>query len=217
MICPELTVYDLSLGLPPESLFENTPVLRFSQSWLPAPEEGLRSGEVRIGWFGSTFCFDAKLADDRIFTSAEKRNEMLFLLGDTLEFFAGIQDDPAYVEYHYAPNGVIHQLLWPRPLASIDLKSSGGVEAFAIIENSSKSAVDRIAGGWRVNAQVQLPRSTNCNGSLAGVSLDVHFGRYDYSDRESKPVLSSTSPLRRASFHDRADWRNVLCIPDPRP
>lgn len=31
MIGPELTAYDLSLG-PPESLFENTQVLRFSQS-----------------------------------------------------------------------------------------------------------------------------------------------------------------------------------------
>jgi hypothetical protein len=211
MNCPELPDYDISRKQSAEEIFKDSPVLHFNQSWLPSPTEGFCSGEVRIGWSGDRFCFDAKLEDSRIFTDAKKRNEMLYLLGDTLEFFAGVENDPSYVEYHYAPNSVILQLLWPRPLATIDLKSSGGVEAFAILEDSSKHKVQSISGGWRVSGQVKLPRPRNSSQSLAGVAVDLHFGRYDYSGSDSKPVLSSTSPLPRASFHDRENWRRVVC------
>lgn len=205
MDCSELTKYDLSDGLPAAILYENSPVLEFSQSCLASTENGFRSGEIRLGRFGGRFFFDGKLEDERIFTSAQKRNEMLYLLGDILELFAGIKNDPAYLDHHYAPNEVILQLLWPRPIASIDLKSSGGVEAFAIFDNFSRHAVERISGGWRVNAQVPLTQSGNSSESLAGVALDMHFGRHDYSD------------LPRASFHDRANWRNVLCTPTKSP
>lgn len=213
MDCPELPGYDLSRELPPEGIFSNSPVLHFTQSWLPSSAEGFRPGEVRIGWCGNRFCFDARLQDERIFTTATKRNGMLYLLGDTLEFFAGVENDPAYVEYHYAPNNVLLQLLWPRPLATIDLKSSGGVEAFAIFEDSSKHKVQSIPGGWRVSGQVLLPHPGNPPESLCGVALDLHFGRYDYYGPDSKPVLSSTSPLPRASFHDRENWRRAICQP----
>lgn len=211
MECPELPAYDLCLEQPPESLFAGSPVLHFTQSWLPSQEEGFCSGEVRIGWYEDKFCFDAKLVDSGIYTGAMKRNDMLYLLGDTLEFFAGFENDPAYVEYHYAPNSLILQLLWPRPLASIDLKSSGGVEAFTILEDSSKHRVQLIPRGWRVSAQVQLPQFRESLHSLAGAVVDLHFGRYDYSGKDSRPVLSSTSPLPRASFHDRQNWRRVVC------
>lgn len=217
MDCPELPEYDLSRELPPEGIFARCPVLNFTQSWLPSPVEGFSPGEVRIGWCANKLCFDAKLQDERIFTAATKRNEMLYLLGDTLEFFAGVENDPAYVEYHYAPNSVLLQLLWPRPLATIDLKSSGGVEAFAIREEDSTHLVASIPGGWRVSGQVQLPRPGNSSESLSGVAVDLHFGRYDYSDPDSKPVLSSTSSLPRASFHDRENWRRVICQPGTRP
>lgn len=217
MNCPELPDYDLSIEQPSDAIFADSPVLHFDQSWLPSQDKEFSSGEVRIGWCGNKFCFDAKLIDDRIFTSATKRNEMLYLVGDTLEFFAGIENDPSYVEYHYAPNSVILQLLWPRPLATIDLKSSGGVEAFTISEDASRHLVQLIPGGWRVSAQVQLPHFGNSSNSLAGMTVDLHFGRYDYSDRDSKPILSSTSPLPRASFHDRENWRRVVCKPGNRP
>jgi len=217
MDCPELPEYDPSRELPPEGIFSNCPVLHFTQSWLPSPAEGFRPGEVRIGWFGNKFCFDARLQDERISTAAAKRNEMLYLLGDTLEFFAGVENDPAYVEYHYAPNSVLLQLLWPRPLATIDLKSSGGVEAFAILEDSSKHKVQSIPGGWRVSGQVLLPCPGNSSESLAGVTVDLHFGRYDYSGPGAEPVLSSTSPLPRASFHDRKNWRRVFCRTNSQP
>jgi hypothetical protein len=217
MECPELPEYDLSEEPPPEETFSNCPVLYFTQSWLPSPVEGFCPGNVRIGWCGNKFCFDARLRDERIFTTATKRNEILYLLGDTLEFFAGIENDPAYVEYHYAPNSVLLQLLWPRPLATIDLKSSGGVEAFAIFEDSSKHKVQSIPGGWRALGQVQLPRPRNSSESLSGVALNLHFGRYDYSGPDSKPFLSSTSQLPRASFHDRENWLRVVCQPVTRP
>ena len=217
MNCPEIPEYELSRKPPGEEIFANSPVLHFNQSWLPTPIEGISSAEVRIGWFGRKFCFDAKLRDKHIFTAATKRNDMLYLLGDTLEFFAGVEEDPTYIEYHYAPNGLLLQLLWPRPLANIDLKSSGGVEAFVISEDSSRHNIQRIPGGWRVSGQVQLPRLGNSFESLAGVAVDLHFGRYDYSDSDSKPILSSTSPLPRASFHEREYWRRVICQPDNRP
>lgn len=214
MDCPELPPFDLTRELPAEEVFAKSPVLHFTQSWLPSPTEGFCTGEVRIGWFGNKFCFDARLQDERIFTAATKRNELLFLLGDTLEFFAGLENDPAYIEYHYAPNNVLLQLLWPRPSATIDLQSSGGIEAFAIWEDFSRHDVQSIPNGWRVSGQIQLPRHGNCSESLSGVAVDLHFGRYDYAGPDSKPILSSTSPLPRASFHDRENWLRVVCRPN---
>jgi len=209
--CPHLPDFDIACPISVDAAFANSPAILFSQSWLLQGQPGLAAGSVRIGWHGDQFCFDAQLQDAGLFTSAKHRNEMLYELGDTLEFFAGAAGANSYVEYHYAPNGVILQLLWPTNARSLDIPSMGGVQAFAIEDNQSTSAVLPFRGGWRVCAKVKFPDLSNASGTLEGREIDLNFGRYDYADAETPPVLSSTSVLPRCCFHDRQNWRLVVC------
>lgn len=211
MNCPHLPDFDIICPISVDAAFTNSPAVLFSQSWLAKRQPEFTPGSVRIGWHGNKFCFDAKLQDARLLTSAKHRNEMLYELGDTLEFFAGAARSNSYIEYHYAPNGVILQLLWPANARSLDISSMGGVQTFSIEENHSTSLVLPFDGGWRVCAKVQFSDLSNASGTLEGSEIDLNFGRYDYADAKTPPVLSSTSVLPRCCFHDRQNWRRVVC------
>ena len=167
MDCPELPDFDPIVPAAWDAAFAGSPVLTFNQSWRAERQPGFSAGSVRIGWQRDAFCFDARLEDSCLFTTASQRNDILYLLGDTLEFFAGAAGSPAYVEYHYAPNGVILQLLWPQSARAITLPAAGGLQAFAIEENDSSHSVWPIPGGWRVCAKVRfgpLKRHRNAGG-----------------------------------------------------
>ena len=211
MFCPRIPDFDITSPVSVDRAFAHSPVVDFSQSWRSQSQHGFTPGSVRIGWHGDQFCFDAQLQDGRLFTSAKHRNEMLYELGDTLELFVGAASSKSYIEYHYAPNGVILQLLWPANARSLDIPSMGGIRTFVIEENRSTSAVLPCHGGWRVNARVHLPDLSNTFGTLEGREIDLNFGRYDYANAETPPVLSSTSVLPRCCFHDRPNWRRVVC------
>jgi hypothetical protein len=211
MDCPELPDFDPIVPAAWDAAFAGSPVLTFNQSWRAERQPGFSAGSVRIGWQRDAFCFDARLEDSCLFTTASQRNDILYLLGDTLEFFAGAAGSPAYVEYHYAPNGVILQLLWPQSARAITLPAAGGLQAFAIEENDSSHSVWPIPGGWRVCAKVRFGPLLNATGTLEGTGIDLHFGRYDSADAVTPAVLSSTASLPRCCFHDRPNWQRVVC------
>jgi hypothetical protein len=213
MDCPHIPEFDPASSQSVEAAFAKAPVLSFSQSWLLKPDAAFASGTVSLGWRADRLVFDARLEDGHLFTRATRRNEPLFQLGDTLEFFAGVTGQESYLEYHYAPNGVILQLLWPRYARDIDLATSGGLAAFAFEENLSDCLVRPMPGGWRVTASIQSRVLLGAGPTLEGARLDLHFGRYDYSGSDTPPVLSSTAPLPRRCFHDRPNWHRIVCLP----
>lgn len=214
MICPHLPDFDPRSSESVDAAFARAPVFSFFQNWLSKPDAAFASGIVRVGWRADRLCFDARLEDEEVVTRAMRRNEMLFELGDTLEFFAGVSGHDSYLEYHYAPNGTILQLLWPRPARGIDIPAAGGLAVFAIEENDSIHVTSRSPGGWRVAASVRAAVLLGGDSSLEGAAIDLHFGRYDYFHGGAAPVLSSTAPLPRRCFHDRANWHRVFCEKD---
>jgi hypothetical protein len=212
MDCPLLPEFDPASPESVDAAFARAPELSFSQSWLSKNEARFAPSNVRVGWRGDRFCFDARLQDEQLFTRASRRNEPLFELGDTLEFFAGAAGHESYLEYHFAPNGTILQLLWPRHARDIDLPAAGGLAAFAIEENHSIQTINRLPGGWRVTASLLSPTLLQSAPTLENAAIDLHFGRYDFSGTDHPPVLSSTALLPRRCFHDRPNWHTVLCV-----
>jgi len=211
MDCPHLPDFDPGLPESVDAAFACAPALVFFQNWMTKPDAAFESGIVRLGWRENRLCFDAQLMDANPMTLATQRNEPLYELGDTLEFFAGVSGQKSYIEYHFAPNGTILQLHWPRCAREIDIPAAGGLGGFSIRENYSVHAASRMPRGWRVTASVYLPDLSPRASSLRGAAIDFHFARYDYSSPKGVPVLSSTAPLTRRCFHDRAHWHQITC------
>ena len=211
MDCPELPDFDLHDQAAVENAFAAAPTLALRQSWLPAPHTDFRGGTLRIGWRADHLLILARLEDDHIVTAATRRNEPLFQLGDTLEIFVGAPCSLAYIEYHYAPNGTILQLLWPRSARELDLPAVGGLSAFALEDEESIHSIHAIPEGWQVCASIRLPPLLKIPANLKGRSLDLNFGRYDHADAHTPPILSATAPLPRCDFHDRPHWHRVNC------
>lgn len=191
--------------------FASAPVIDFAQHWLDVRSPDFAPAQVRIGWNATSLCFDAHLTDHAIFTAATRRNQELYRLGDTLEFFAGADDLPSYIEYHYSPNNLTMQLAWPQPIREIDLTAAGGVPGFMVVDDASHHAVLATPTGWRVCASVPARAFGLEVASLADTTWDLSFSRYDYASAETPPILSSTSPHAEASFHRRHEWLRVLC------
>ncbi len=183
--------------------------MHFTQSWLPEAERNLRPGFVRIGWRGSFFCFDAHLVDDAIFTTASRRNDELYRLGDTLELFAGAVGEDAYVEYHFSPNDLVMQLFWPRSIRELNVRESGGIQTFMREENESRHVLCWTEKGWRVSGMLAASALGVQSDTLTSRNWEISFGRYDYSPLNSTPVISSTSRHEQASFHRRFEWTQV--------
>jgi hypothetical protein len=208
---PELPDFDPADPAAVEIAFADSPILSFAQAWLPAPQADFRPGTIRLGWRDDRLLVLARLEDDRIFTTATGRNEPLFQLGDTLEVFVGAAGSNDYLEYHYAPNGTILQLHWPRNARELDVPAAGGLRAFAIEDNDSFHRVRPIPRGWEVLAALRLAPLLKTPAPLASLPLDLNFGRYDHRDAHTPPILSATAPLAACNFHARPYWHRATC------
>lgn len=208
MICPELPDFDPDDPEAVENAFAGSTLLHFGQSWRPALEPGFQPGTVRIGHHAERLLVLARLEDAHIATAATRRNEPLFQLGDTLEIFVGESGSPEYLEYHYAPNGTILQLRWPRSARTIDVPTAGGLPAFAIEDNDSRHRVRPIPGGWEILAAIHLPATRH---------LDLNIARYDHHKSPTPPTLSATAPLPARDFHLRPHWHALDLEPSRDP
>lgn len=192
--------------------FREAPALGFDQPWLANQEQGFHEGRVRIGWRADRFLYFAELKDCDVMTRADGRNQHLWMLGDVLELFTGVNGHPSYVEYHTAPNALTLQLRFQSSEAFQKLCEGSSLEAMMVIDDGANVRTRRNGAGWDVYGE--LPAASVGGGtahtdSLKGQIWDVSFGRYDYSRDCENPILSTTSPLTKAAFHRRREWRQV--------
>lgn len=213
--CPELPVINASDWKQIAGAFRHAPVWKFDQSWREKRERGFRGGKVRIGWRGDRILYFADLSDREVTTKARKRNDHIWVLGDVLEIFAGVQGRPAYIEYHTAPNGLALQLFFPDAAALQKTSGPNGLKPFMKTDDTAVATVRRTQTGWQVYGEIPAasvwgrkpPKAT-----LEGQVWDLSFGRYDYPAGDDDPILSSTSPLTQAAYHRRHEWRQVRFV-----
>jgi hypothetical protein len=213
--CPEIPPFDASDWKQIAGAFRHAPVWKFDQSWREKRERGFRGGKVRIGWRGDRLLYFADLSDREVTTKALNRNDHMWVLGDVLEIFAGVQGRPAYIEYHTAPNGLVLQLFWPDAASLQKTRGPGGLKPFMKTDDSAVAIVRRTRSGWQVYGEI--PAASVWGGkprqaSLEGQVWDLSFGRYDYPAGDGSPILSSTSPLTKPAYHRRHEWRQIQFI-----
>ncbi len=210
--CPQIPEVDTNDWKAIRMAFRDAPTLEFGQAWNEKRERGFHKGKVRIGWRGDRLLFFADLNDRDVTTQASKRNQHLWMLGDVLEIFTGIQGRPAYIEYHTSPNAQVLQLLFPNADALQKLGGVDGLKSVMVIDDDAVVQTRKTKSGWEVYGEI--PAASVWAGkppkdSLEDQVWDIHFGRYDYSSDTKDPVLSSTAPLTQAAYHRRHEWQQV--------
>jgi len=190
--------------------FEHAPLLVQGQAWRETPEENLRPGTVRIGWQPGALVVLASLEDGAIFTAATGDNQHLWSLGDVFELFLRDLDREEYLELHVAPNGHRLQLRFPDSQAIQDLRNGDNkLEDYMVNAPLFDFSIRTVSGGWEVLARVPLTSLGIPAERKSGISLLASFSRYDYSDGESQPVLSSTSAHKELNYHRQQEWTRL--------
>lgn len=188
--------------------FQASPKLRFSQHWLGVSQVAFRPAWVRLGWRGDRFHYFAELQDDHIHTVASHRNEQFYTTGDVFELFAGAWGDEAYIEHHVSPNNQILQLRFPNSEAIRSLGASK-LEPYFIHDDEAVLRARVGEGKWWVYGELPAGSLPGAKSPLEGTLWQVSFCRYDYAGEGTDPVLSSTSPHEKRSYHRRHEWRLI--------
>ncbi len=183
------------------------------QAWRDSPEEKFQPARVRIGWRGDRLLVFGELTDKHLYTRATEDNQILCSLGDVFEVFLRDSEGERYAEFHVAPNGRRLQLLWPdaatirrvgmKEVSLDDLKVHEPIFDFSQWSEGNTWCICAPVPG-----SVFLPAGT----PLGGRTWNASFSRYDYSSAEEPPVLSSTSPHAKVSFHRQQEWAEVLFV-----
>ena len=63
------------------------------------------------------------------------------------------------------------------------------------------------SNGWQVRAD--LPLLPLCGSSTIPDQWSISFGRYDYTEGNSAPMISSTSAFTICNFHRRQEWSQM--------
>jgi len=208
LTCPHIDSIDVAS---PATAFAHALTLHLGRSWEPSSLP-FSPGVMRMGWRGNRILYYAELTDTHLFTTARQRNERLWQMGDTFEFFAGISGDSRYIEYHCAPNGVLMQLLFPHRVLIESHEIAEKLPSYYIVDDESTAHVLPFAGGWAVYGELCAKVFGVTAESLHGQEWDVCFSRYDYESLDEAPVLTSTSqfpPDLKLSFHNRQYWSRV--------
>ncbi|WFB36262.1 hypothetical protein P3T73_00605 [Kiritimatiellota bacterium B12222] len=192
--------------------FSEFPVLAFQQAWLEVPEAGFEGGTVQLAWESSTCRLHvfAQMNDRDIYSPDAELNTPFFLQGDTFELFLKPAESEAYVELHVGAQGQCLQLRFPsvEEMKNRRTKGSGFPHDLLLAEPCFSYELWRKPDEamWSVYAVIPLDTFSDQRALSAGDRWDLSFCRYNYSQGEEKPVISSTSPFTRADFHRTQEW-----------
>lgn len=166
-----------------------------------------REGRVRVGWDQHGLRVHAKLTDDSVFSRSTEDGQPMWKLGDVFEIFAKVTDRDDYFELHMTPCGHRLQLHFPDNSVISQIRDKMRTLEEMMVEAPVFDFLTRkTATGWEVLALVPTSTLDAERDSLAGTELAVSFGRYDYADAASEPILSSTTRHEELNFHRVHEW-----------
>lgn len=184
-------------------------VLDLRQNWL-GPEQMPEEGACAyVGREGSALCFYIRLVDSLIYTEAERDNDRMWTLGDTVEFFIkpGVERND-YWELHVAPNDLIMDIYIP----SREKFTQGEItweEVVASCSGASKR-VEVMDGSWAVELKVPWTAFGLEVAPPPGTVWQFAVCRYNYPGKLKDPEHSSTAPLTEAGFHTYENYTDLL-------
>lgn len=216
MNVPALAAFDFSDWNAVSTAFEDAPTLSLGQAWLPRKEENFRPGTVHLGWNAGGLLVLARLTDDRLFTRAAADNQLLYTLGDVFELFLQESTRDNYVEFHIAPSGHRLQLAFPKGDTIRTMRATGTKLTDLMRAEPQFDFMQRpMDSGWEIVARIPGSALGMDRPLAEGSTVLASFSRYDYTDADTPPVLSSSSAHAEANFHRRQEWTPLtLCAAD---
>lgn len=206
--CLELPKFKTSNLATVREAFAEATRIPMRQGWLPEEEPAFAPGEVFIGWRDASLLVFAELTDVDVFTRARKPNQKLWELGDVFEMFLSVAKQPAYFEFHVAPNNQWLQLRFADATTVDELRRTGDFASCLIRKKAFRSKVWRQPRNKKWYVYAEIPAQVVCETKAAakrGV-WEFSFSRYDYTRRPKRRVISSTSLHRKPNFHARKEW-----------
>lgn len=180
---------------------------KFPAFWNGTPSTG--STKAHLVWDDKALYFAATMTDREMRSFGTKRNDMLWN-GDVFElFFKPRVDQPGYHEFQVNPKSVILELPFP--------KRGHSFEELAALPPSGMTAVAKVDGtldqpgdvdkGWTVEGMIPWTAFRSTVGRPeVGDTWTFALCRYDYGPEGTQPVLTSSAPLRRPSYHRYEDY-----------
>ena len=192
----------------------STAVDRFPAFWSNTPSG--RGTKSRLLWDDDFLYFAATMDDAELRSSGVRRNDRLWL-GDVFElFFKPGEARPAYYEFQVNPRSVILELPFPArgaDFATLAARPPLGLEAVAVVDGTVDRPGD-VDRGWVVEGRIPWSAFEATGGRpRAGSAWRFALCRYDHGPDGSSPVLMSSAPLRRPSFHRFEDYGRLLFEP----
>ena len=185
------------------------------QAWRTEPEPDFLPARVRVGWSPDAMLVEAELPDRDIFNPVKEFNQAAFTSGDVFEIFLRPEQQESYFEFHITPDNQLFQLRFANAQHRFHLPATGTLdEQLAELKIwksriSTTTRVDATAQRWFVSATIPFAMIVETGGMKPGARWLCSFSRYDYTRGRSEPVLSSTSPHAKCSFHRQEEWRPI--------
>ena len=180
---------------------------KFPAFW--AGKESTGSTRARLLWDEEALYFAAEMTDAELKSYGSKRNDMIWN-GDVFElFFKPDAEKPAYYEFQVNPRSVILELAFPRrgfDFATLAARPPMGFRAVAAADGTVDTPGDRDRG-WSVEGMIPWTLFAPTGGKPEpGATWTFALCRYDYGPEGTEPILTSSAPLRRPSFHRYEDY-----------
>jgi hypothetical protein len=159
-------------------------------------------------WDDEALYYAGRMTDAELRSFGTKRNDELWN-GDVFELF--LRPDaakPAYYEFQANPKSVVFEMHFPGGKPNLDFKKSAplGSKAVARMDGTLDHPGDRDRG-WTVEGRIPWTAFAPTGGKpRPGAAWTFAICRYDYGPEGTKPILMSSAPLTKPSFHNKDDY-----------
>ncbi len=182
------------------------PIDRFASFWTKTPRQGTTAYLV---WDAAALYYAARMTDLELRSFGSKRNDILWN-GDVFElFFKPNAQAPAYYEFQANPRELVFELAFPERghnHGDIARTPPLGSKVAVSLEGTLDHPGDQDAA-WIVEGRIPWTAFAPTGGKPSpGDEWRFALCRYDYGPDGTKPVLSSSAPLTKPSFHRHEDY-----------
>jgi hypothetical protein len=183
---------------------------RFPAFWKEAQPGPAHATKARLLWDREALYFAAEMTDADVRAFGTKHNDHLWN-GDVFEmFFKPSRDRPEYLEFQVNPRSVLFEASFlerNKPVEPFESSRPLGMSAVAVVRGTLDKPGDADEG-WTVEGRIPwtafAPKFARPE---PGATWSFALCRYDYFGPEgTAPVLMSSAPLTRPSFHRWEDY-----------
>ena len=160
-------------------------------------------------WDNDALYFAARMTDRELRSFGEKHNDKIYN-GDVFElFFKPSPNAPRYYEFEVNPKGVLMELNIPKApfdFSKLAAEPPLGAQVVIALDGTLNQPGD-VDRGWIIEGRIPWSAFADAGGRPAPDAVwRFALCRYDYGPEGTKPLLTSSAPLRKLSYHRTEDY-----------